>query len=654
MGKPGKKAGKGLLAPTNPNRRTDPNKTNLRDQRTIKRLKMYKSKIKRNEKGQIIRGSVLKASDRVEQQMARVAPDRRWFGNTRVIGQDALAKFREEMGAKYRDPYSVVIKQSKLPLSLLETPTKKEDGSIRQEMQWGKTFGEKANRKRVRMSSVDLGSLAAEAEKKGEAYDTSGKGKDRQRVKAAEVHKEDRSKNGILLTKGQSNRIWCELYKVIDSSDVILYVVDARDPMGTRSAFLENFLRREKKYKHFVLVLNKCDLIPLWATARWLQILSKDYPTIAFHASVNHPFGKGNVISLLRQFSQLHNVTHRGSGRTKTPISVGVIGYPNVGKSSLINTLRRKPVCKVAPIPGETKVWQYVALTRSIFLIDCPGVVYDRESNNEVQAVLKGVVRVERLGNADKTDVVNTILQIVKEKDVVATYGVREWRDVVDFLEQLAKLRGKLVSGGLPDTEAAARMVLYDWQRGRLPWFNAPPFESNKHYRDAVEAPEAKHMKLIENYSAFNVVDEGILRADAPATSDDDGDNDNDDDGDVNTGGEAHDAGSAARPRGRATKTSRSSEAVDGDNDDDGAGQPAVKRRRKAVSGQSSAVEPRGETATVATFMRDQEERGRRAKRQHKQRAAKEAASSPTEAVHSELHESDDALWEKFLAAARN
>lgn len=626
MGKPGKKAGKGLLAPTNPNRRTDPNKTSLRDQRTIKRLKMYKSKIKRDEKGNILKGSVLKASDRVEQQMARVAPDRRWFGNTRVIGQDALQKFREEMGAKYRDPYSVIIKQSKLPLSLLEVP-KNEDGSIRQDMQWDKTFGEKANRKRVRMSAFDLETLATEANKKGDEYDTGKKDKDRNLVKTTSEAKEDKSKNGILFTKGQSNRIWCELYKVIDSSDVILYVVDARDPMGTRSAFLEDYLRREKKYKHFVLVLNKCDLIPLWATARWLQILSKDYPTIAFHASVNHPFGKGNVISLLRQFSKLHNVTHRGNKRTKTPISVGVIGYPNVGKSSLINTLRRKSVCKVAPIPGETKVWQYVALTRTIFLIDCPGVVYDRESNNDVQAVLKGVVRVERLGNADKTDVVNTVLQIVKHKDVVATYGVHEWRDVIDFLEQLAKLRGKLVSGGLPDTEAAARMVLYDWQRGRLPWFNAPPFESNKHYRDAVETPQEKHMKLIENYSAFNVVDDNINRAEMSESEADDSD--------------ADDANENAANAPRSA-----------DEEQQGDGAPARRKRAKETMKNPNNVAH--EEATIVSYMKTQEEQEKKAKRQQKRLSKKLAASSPVEAIHPDVNENDDTLWEKFLAAAQD
>lgn len=600
MGKPGKKAGKGVLPPTNVKRRTDPNKSHLRDQRTIKRLKMYNSKIVRDEKGHIIKGSVLEASDKVSQQMARIAPDRRWFGNTRVIGQEALQKFRTEMGAKYRDPYSVIIKQGKLPLSLLEEP-KDLSGSVRQEMKWDATFGEKATRKRVKLASNSMNDVAQVAADKAGDYAENRHKKDRSRVRDMADSRADLTQNRTLFKKGQSSRIWNELYKVVDSADVILYVLDARDPMGTRSPFLEDYLRREKKYKHFVFVLNKCDLIPLWATSRWLQILSKDFPTIAFHASVNHPFGKGNLISLLRQFAKLHNVTHRGSSRTKTPISVGIVGYPNVGKSSVINTLRRKTVCKVAPIPGETKVWQYVALTRSIFLIDCPGIVYDREGNNDVQAVLKGVVRVERLGSADKTDVVDTVLQIVKKKDIIATYGVLEWRDVNDFLDQLAKSRGKLMQGGEADSEAAARVVLYDWQRGKLPWFSAPPFESNQQFRDAKRMPEDKQMKMIEHYNNFNIVEDRI-----------------------EFGGESEGPNAG----------------TESDDDDDVGSSSEI----------DEEVEEGTPAPTVASFMEKKEEAERRTKRKEKRT---ERAQASTKKAQENVKESDDTMWEQFLAASR-
>ena len=76
--------------------------------------------------------------------------------------------------------------------------------------------------------------------------------------------------------------------------------------------------------------------VPAWVTKRWLSHLAKEYPTLAFHASVTNPFGKGSLLGLLRQLGRLHG--------DKKFISVGFIGYPNVGKSSVINTLRTKKV----------------------------------------------------------------------------------------------------------------------------------------------------------------------------------------------------------------------------------------------------------------------------------------------------------------------
>ena len=63
----------------------------------------------------------------------------------------------------------------------------------------------------------------------------------------------------------------------------------------------------------------------------------------------------------------------------------------------MINAIKSSKVCKAAPIPGETRVWQYVALTKRIYMIDCPGVVYNQEGKDEVDVVLKGCVRAEKL-----------------------------------------------------------------------------------------------------------------------------------------------------------------------------------------------------------------------------------------------------------------
>lgn len=76
--------------------------------------------------------------------------------------------------------------------------------------------------------------------------------------------------------------------------------------------------------------------VPAWVTKRWLGYLSGEYPCLAFHASITNPFGKGSLLSLLRQLSRLRT--------DKKYISVGFVGYPNVGKSSVINTLRTKKV----------------------------------------------------------------------------------------------------------------------------------------------------------------------------------------------------------------------------------------------------------------------------------------------------------------------
>lgn len=449
----------------------------MRDRATIKRLNMYRQKQRCNSQGKVIK-PLQYQSTVAPGTVARVEPNIKWFANTRVIKQSSLQKFQEEMGAIQKDPYRVVMRQSKLPMSLLHDRVKAHNTRVHilDTEGFETTFGPKAQRKKPNLFTDDMKNLVEQAEASALSYNADN---DKDLVtEDSGVRNEVREE---IFKKGQSKRIWGELYKVIDSSDVIIQVLDARDPMGTRSKSIETYLKKEKPWKHLIFVLNKCDLIPTWVTKRWVAVLSQEYPTLAFHASLTNSFGKGSLIQLLRQFGKLHT--------DKKQISVGFIGYPNVGKSSVINTLRSKKVCNVAPLAGETKVWQYITLMRRIFLIDCPGVVYPSE-DSETDIVLKGVVQVEKIKSPEEH--IGAVLERAKPEYIQKTYRIPTWSSAEDFLEKLALRTGKLLKGGEPDLSTVSKMVLNDWQRGRIPFFVKPPGpegEEEENTRLPIEGP---------------------------------------------------------------------------------------------------------------------------------------------------------------------
>lgn len=459
--------------------------------KTVKLLSKDGGKAIRDRDGKIIKAAAFQSSDAPN---GRIQPDRRWFGNTRVISQKALDHFRTSLAEKQADPYSVILKQNKLPMSLLQSDVEKAaQGGKGMKVDlvtaepFEQTFGPKQRRKRPRLSTAgNFEELVKEAEdlnanKKSKSLageklpPVDGLGKfiqgGEEQLEADDSQEDDEQHNvavDYILSAGTSKRIWSELYKVIDSSDVILHVLDARDPLGTRCLSVENYLQKEKRGKKMVWILNKVDLVPGWVASRWVKYLSKFHPTIAFHASINNSFGKGSLIQLLRQFSSLFS--------DRKQISVGFIGYPNVGKSSIINTLKKKKVCNVAPIPGETKVWQYITLMRRIYLIDCPGIVPPSAKDSEAAKVLKGVVRVEHLSCPG--DHIPALLDRIRPEYMVRTYGIQEWTDAEDFLTQIARKSGKLLKGGEPDLRTVATCVLNDWIRGKIPYFVPPPTQT--------------------------------------------------------------------------------------------------------------------------------------------------------------------------------
>uniref|UniRef100_A0A0K2TLI4 Nucleolar GTP-binding protein 2 n=1 Tax=Lepeophtheirus salmonis TaxID=72036 RepID=A0A0K2TLI4_LEPSM len=443
----------------NPNRPNVNNDSSLRTKGTIKRLQMYRSsKARRNKDGKIIKPAAFQSHVECGTR-ARIEPSRTWFANSKVISQSKLQNFEAQIDSVKNDPYKVLMKKTELPVTLLRESAKRKRNHILDTEPFETVFGKKSQRKRPHILKSSLNDLIASVESAQSTYDPS---------KDGDLEVEDDgtkiAPREIIFGAGQSKRIWNELYKVIDSSDVVVQVMDARNPLGTRCPAIESYMKKEKSHKHMIFVLNKVDLVPTWVTQKWVAMLSAEAPTIAFHASVKHPFGKGALINLFRQFSKLHGMSKQ--------ISIGFIGYPNVGKSSVINTLRAKKVCNVAPIAGETKVWQYITLMKKIYLIDCPGIVVSSEDSDE-DKVLNGAVRVELV--ADPYCYIPAILTRIKQEYLERTYKIRGWKDANEFLEKLAQKSGKLLKGGEPDLNTVSKSVLNDWQRGKLPYFVPPP-----------------------------------------------------------------------------------------------------------------------------------------------------------------------------------
>ena len=190
-----------------------------------------------------------------------------------------------------------------------------------------------------------------------------------------------------------------------------------------------------------------------------------------------------------------------------------------------MNTLRNKPVCTVAPIAGETKVWQYITLMKRIYLIDCPGIVPPNQQDTDEELLLRGSVRVENV--EWPAQYVEAVLRRVQPKHLQRTYEVAGYTDATSFLELLCRKMGRLLKGGEPDLDAVARIVLNDWIRGKIPWFTPPPVPEG----DAVKGVDGREGKLGEMRKRKRDDAESVAATnDVSVVAEDDDDDEEDDD----------------------------------------------------------------------------------------------------------------------------
>ncbi|CAF3609799.1 unnamed protein product [Rotaria sordida] len=285
-----------------------------------------------------------------------------------------------------------------------------------------------------------------------------------------------------------------EFKKVIDASDIIIEVLDARDPLGCRCSQVEEIVLTSGKNKKLILLLNKIDLIPRDNLDKWLKYLRNEFPTIAFRSSTqnqrdrlghittsikacdehllkssNKCIGASTLMNLLSNYCRRNDI--------KTSITVGIVGFPNVGKSSVINSLKRTQACQTGSTPGVTKQMQTIKLDKLIKLFDSPGIVMSKETN-PASLILRNCIRIETIDNP--LPAIELLLHRCTKEQMILQYNLSDFQDANDFLSKMAMKMGSLKKGGVPDIHKAAQRVLSDWTNGKLTYFTEPPERTNE------------------------------------------------------------------------------------------------------------------------------------------------------------------------------
>ena len=304
---------------------------------------------------------------------------------------------------------------------------------------------------------------------------------------------------------------------VLSRADVILYVLDARDPLSTRSPATElQIAKHGDGSKKIILVLNKIDLVPPHALSKWLRHLRRSHPTLPLRASdaaasartYDHKaMSRANTaVALLRALKSY--AAHYGVARALT---VAVAGYPNVGKSSVVNALAARHGRKSEPAPtgaeaGITTAVHTIKLDSKLHLLDSPGVIFptadpDRDAemadgktsrqqraDHNARLALLNALPLKQIN--DPTRAIGLLLARVAalpeaQEHLQTYYGLTPLALVrgdrtTDFLVQVARKRGRLGKGGVPNLEAAARSVLADWRDGSIGAWVEPPIDQRE------------------------------------------------------------------------------------------------------------------------------------------------------------------------------
>eukprot|EP00899_Mesostigma_viride_P028710 jgi/Mesvir1/9023/Mv21308-RA.1 len=336
----------------------------------------------------------------------------------------------------------------------------------------------------------------------------------------------------LVITPFEKNLdIWRQLWRVMERSDLLVTVVDARDPLLYRCIDLEDYAREIDPCKRCALLLNKADLLPVRIRRHWARYFKEkgiphfwwsakaqlDYDKEIRRQRALDPEWEPPVLTALpdepldlqpeeeaEEGDELLRVLTRDEAALKRqqraraagrrapprkpraggPAVVGLVGYPNVGKSSSMNALKGQKKAGVTATPGKTKHFQTVYIDPSLMLCDCPGLVFPSFTTSKAAMVCAGILPLVQI--TDPRGVGAVIADKVPRAELERAYGITLPKPKAhedpnrpltagELLRTHAHARGYVTGRGLPDEVLSIRILVKDYLMGKLQHWELPP-----------------------------------------------------------------------------------------------------------------------------------------------------------------------------------
>ncbi|XP_038157624.1 large subunit GTPase 1 homolog [Cyprinodon tularosa] len=361
----------------------------------------------------------------------------------------------------------------------------------------------------------------------------------------------------LILTPFERNlEFWRQLWRVIERSDIVVQIVDARNPLLFRCADLEAYVKEVSPEKVNMLLVNKADLLTREQRKAWAKYFEKEGLRAVFWSAlaesnrldaeekgmeVDDPesvesdseggdsphsadmnkkeeqeeelddnvtldeedwqtcsedeeeaeggfsgdsFHNSSRLQHKDELLEIFKAAHKGSKCKEGQLTVGLVGYPNVGKSSTINTILRNKKVSVSATPGHTKHFQTLYVEPGLCLCDCPGLVMPSFVSTKAEMICSGILPIDQM--RDHVPAASLICQTIPRHVLECTYGINIIRPREDedperpptseeLLTAYGYMRGFMTAHGQPDQPRSARYILKDYVNGKLLYCHPPP-----------------------------------------------------------------------------------------------------------------------------------------------------------------------------------